>query len=110
LERRARSDRVRVAAGRRVERRVKRTSAGICRRDWVRVKMFSGERTGRVRRRKTAATARRTRIARKMPDGSGRGLRPCCWGDERALRYQAIALGSRSGPKKRRADLMLQLC
>jgi hypothetical protein len=49
-------------------------------------------------------------MARKMPDGSGRTLRPCCWGDERALRYQEMALGSRSGPKKMRADLMLQLC
>lgn len=42
---------VRVWLGRRVARRVKRTSEGVCRREEVRVKMFSGEKNGRVESR-----------------------------------------------------------
>ena len=51
--------------GRRVERRVKRTSVLICRRDWVRVKMLVGEKGGRVKRRKETVIMVRIRRARE---------------------------------------------
>ncbi len=51
--------------GRRAERRVKRTSVLICRRDWVRVKMLMGEKVGRVRRRKERVVRVRIRRARE---------------------------------------------
>lgn len=62
LERRISSVGVR---GRRVERRVKRTSVLICRRDWVRVKMLVGEKGGRVKRRKEIVVRVRIRRARE---------------------------------------------
>jgi hypothetical protein len=62
LERRISSVGVR---GRRVERRVKRTSVLICRRDWVRVKMLVGEKRGRVKMRKEIVVRMRIRRERE---------------------------------------------
>ena len=58
--------------GRRVEMRVKRTSVGICRRDWVRVKMLDGEKRGRVERRKARVVMKRIRRARETAGGMAR--------------------------------------
>lgn len=59
-------------SGRRVERRVKRTSVEICRRDEVRVKMFDGEKGGRVLMRKATVVIIRIRRARETFGGVGR--------------------------------------
>jgi hypothetical protein len=69
LERRISSVGIR---GRRVERRVKRTSVLICRREEVRVKMLVGAKGGRVLRRKTRDVKVRIRRARETLEGTGR--------------------------------------
>lgn len=63
---------VRVWFGRRAERRVKRTSGGVWRREAVRVMMFSGARKGRVERK--ARRAERKRMFRECRTGRGRGV------------------------------------
>jgi hypothetical protein len=58
--------------GRRAERRVKRTSLGIWRREEVRENMFSGEKKGRVLMRKAKAVKKRIMRARETFEGTGR--------------------------------------
>lgn len=55
---------VRVWFGRRAERRVKRTSWGVWRREEVRVRMFSGVKGGRVNRRERREERKRMFKAR----------------------------------------------
>ncbi len=59
-------------SGRRAERRVKRTSVGIWRREEVRVKMFGGENRARVFRRNARVVIVRIRRARETFGGMGR--------------------------------------
>ena len=72
--------------GRSAERRVKRTSVGIWRRDCVSVKRFSGEEKGRVFRRKESAVMRSMRRARDTLGGMGRTVRPWMEGAARMER------------------------
>lgn len=58
--------------GRRADRRVKRTSVGIWRREEVREKMFSEEKSGRVFMREAAAVRKRIVRARDTLAGTGR--------------------------------------
>ena len=58
--------------GRKAERRVKRTSVGIWRREDVRLNMFSGEKKGRVLMRKAEAVMKRIMRARETLGGTGR--------------------------------------
>lgn len=60
---------------RREERRVKRVSVGICRRDWVAAKILNGEKGGKVRIKKVAEIMKRMRRFRAIVGGSGMGLR-----------------------------------
>jgi hypothetical protein len=59
-------------SGGREERRVKRTSVGIWRREDVRVKMLGGEKGGRVLRRNARLVIVRIRRARETLGGTGR--------------------------------------
>ena len=63
---------VKVWFGRKVERRAKSTSVGVCRREDVRVKMFSGENGGRVETMKRRAE--RKRMLRERWTGGRRGM------------------------------------
>jgi hypothetical protein len=74
------------AEERRVERRVKRTSTGIWRRDWVTRKMFSGAKIGRVLKRKRAETRARRRRQREVDSERGRMARPWTFGAALAAR------------------------
>ena len=94
-------------SGRRAERRVKRTSVGIWRREEVRVKMLVGEKGGRVLRRKARVVIVRIRRARETLGGMGRMGIPWMEGAARRERYLAIAFGRNIGPKKRRRDFNL---
>ena len=71
FERRISSEGVRPV-GRKAERRVKRTSLGIWRREDVREKTFSGEKKGRVVMRKAEAVRKRITRARETFAGVGR--------------------------------------
>lgn len=70
--RRSSSVGVRVWSGRRAERRVKRTSGGVWRREEVRVIMFSGARKGMVERK--ARRAERKSMFRECRTARGRGV------------------------------------
>ncbi len=72
--------------GRRAERRVKRTSVGIWRREDVREKMFSGAKTGRVLRRKETEVMRSMVRARRTAGGAGRMEMPWILGAARTER------------------------
>lgn len=63
---------VRVSCSLRWERRTKRTSLGICRRDSVRRNMFSGRKGGRVERREMTAEMKRIFRARLIRGGVAR--------------------------------------
>lgn len=62
--------------GRKVWRRVKRTSVGICRRDWVSVKSEGVVKVGKVLTRKAREVMKRIVRARDTFGGTGRTMRP----------------------------------
>lgn len=68
---------VRPASPRTWERRVKRTSVGIWRRDCVREKMFSGAKMGIVLIMNTQVTTKRRKSARATAGGTSRMGMPC---------------------------------
>ena len=85
LDRSISSEAVRPA-GRSAERRVKRTSVGICRRDEVRLNMFSAENRGRVLTRKAVAVMKSIMRAREIFGGMGRMGTPWIAGAARTER------------------------
>ena len=72
--------------GRKAERRVKRTSVGIWRREEVKENMFSGEKTGRVLMRKARAVRKRIMRARETLGETGRMGMPWMAGAARTER------------------------